>query len=84
MTPMEIEMLLCVYGSKTPEANVPSQSWNSPAGRLFQQRMVALGLAELDGNEWVATEKLNKYIDHLCSQPLPVQTWIIPTEPSDD
>jgi hypothetical protein len=79
MTPMEIEMLICVHCSKTPEANMPLQRWNSPVGKCFQERIKMLGLATFDGAEWHGTDRLAAYIDHLCSQPLPVQTWVIPS-----
>ena len=83
MSPLQLLFALTFYYSGDPTAEL-GEKYDSLAGQEAKEWLLHEGLIE-DGTghptQWGRpTERLAVFIKHLCAQPLPVQTWVMPSE----
>ena len=78
--PMYITFAIAHYVAADPRAELGADHYDSRAGKETVKWLLDNGL--IDRRDYpCATPKLTAWIEHLCSQPLPVETWTIPTPP---
>lgn len=70
MTPLQIEILMCI-----------NEKQDLPSGTRFQD-VESLRAEELLPKEYLypLTERGRVYVEALCKVPLPVQKWVMPEE----
>lgn len=80
LPPIYISFALAFHCSADPEEHLGRDHFNSAAGRevrqwLFDNDMIRRG----EGNSVYPTAKLSTWIKGICSTPLPVREWAIPS-----
>ena len=60
---------------------VSLEGYDSEHGREVRGWLCREGLVDWDQEGDPATPRLRAWIDHLCSQPLPECTWVVPQPP---
>jgi hypothetical protein len=77
LAPIYINFALACYTSSNPEKILGTDHWNSDAGKDVREWLL---VNQLVYPNYESTEKLKAWIEHLCKQPLPEQTWAVPVK----
>jgi len=87
ISPLAIGMLLHYFARTDRYAANEPEHRDSWAVRELHQKLSRLGLIERDAEgEWAGVDAaLRPYIEALCSVPLPVRAWVMPSnsKPTD-
>lgn len=81
MTPLEIEIAIH-YATKSGDyrdGDFSAKSVTSAIHWFANEGMIELCRVGPECQKYQATDKLKFFVDHLCTIPLPVCSWSIPT-----
>lgn len=82
VAPIHIKFALAFLIEPDPIAALGEQHFDSPVGQEAFRWLVENDLVDRSDHLTRGNEKLSAWIGHLCRQPLPEQSWIVP--PTDD
>jgi len=78
MSPLEINIILHIYAGARDYEN-QSTAYETATSMFLSEKLITIAPEEED-RTWRLTERGLSYIEYLLSVPLPVATWVTPTE----
>lgn len=79
--PVHLHWCLIFWTRGDPMTELGEEHFNSPVGGSTLQWMIdeKLIVWSADQKRYIPQDRLGVFIEHLCSQPLPIQQWVMPT-----
>ncbi len=75
-TPLQLMVAIAHWVTDRPQQYFTPETWNAWPCVAAREELRERGMITWDG---YGTEKLKFYIDHLCAQPYPVESFKIPS-----
>ena len=80
LPPAYILFALACYYSGDPIEEIGKSRWDSDIGKEIQDWLLGNGLVERLDFPIECTDRLEAWVKHLCSQPLPEKSWEVLNE----